>query len=597
MVEQAPPAADENNPPPQAAEGQPSATENSPASNAPPAKPPLRIGERLLAQGLISADQLQVALTEQKTTKKLLGTLLVEMGFITESALGEVLAESTGTQKFDSKSAMLDSAVVRLIPKELAIRHKVVPVMVENGTLKLAMADVYNVLAIDQVRRHVDRTTKIMPVYCSETEILELIDQYFDYEIAVDGILREIETGIRDHNKLDGRQEGYINPTVRLVNALLVDAIKMGASDIHFEPEGNFLRLRFRIDGQMIQIRSFHRDYWSAMLVRLKIMSGMNIAETRHPQDGRISYNVLGRDVDFRVATQPTVHGENVVLRLLDKTKSLVPLENLGFSEYNIAILKRLLKRPEGIIIVTGPTGSGKTTTLYSILSYINNIDTNIMTVEDPVEYQLPLIRQSNVREGAGMDFLTGIKSLMRQDPDIIFVGEVRDEDTALMAVRAALTGHQVFTSLHTNDALGAIPRLSDIGVPAHLLAGSLIGCLAQRLARKMCQSCKKPRPATEEECKILGLDITQSPQVYHAPGCPACRGKGYKGRTAIVEVLRIDRGLDELIATHSTRRVMMEYALENGFVTMQQDGINKVLAGEITIDELVNTIDLTDRL
>lgn len=564
------------------------------AQQAAPAPKPLRLGEKLINLGLVSEDQMQVALTEQKNSKKLLGAILVEMGFITESALGEVLAESSGTQKFDIRATMLDSAVVRSIPKELAQRHKVVPVGFENGVLQLAMADVYNVLAIDQVRRHVERGTKIVPVYATDSEILEVIDQYYEYEVAVDGILREIETGIRENNKLDGRQEGYVNPTVRLVNALLMDAIKLGASDIHFEPEGNFLRLRFRIDGQMVQIRSFHRDYWSAMAVRVKIMAGMNIAETRNPQDGRISYNVLGREVDFRVATQPTVHGENIVMRLLDKTKSLVPLENLGFSDHNINVLKKLLKRPEGIIIVTGPTGSGKTTTLYSILSYINDIGTNIMTLEDPVEYQLPLIRQSSVREGSGMDWLTGIKSLMRQDPDIIFVGEVRDEDTALMAVRAALTGHQVFTTLHTNDALGAIPRLGDIGVPAHLLAGTLIGSLAQRLARKLCQKCKKPRAATAEECRILGQ---QSATVYEPGGCAACRNKGFKGRTAIVEILRVDRGLDELIATHATRKVMLEYALENGFVTMQQDGISKVLSGEITLDELINTIDLTDRL
>ena len=518
------------------------------------------------------------------------------MGFITESALGEVLAESSGTKKFDPKSTMLDSTVVRRIPKEVAARHKVIPVSYENDTLQLAMADVYNVLAIDQVRRHMPKNTKIVPIYCTDSEILELIDQYYDYEISVDGILREIETGIRENTKLDGRQEGYVNPTVRLVNALLVDAIKAGASDIHFEPEGSFLRLRYRIDGQMIQIRSFHRDYWSAMVVRIKIMSGMNIAETRNPQDGRISYNVLGREVDFRVATQPTVHGENIVMRLLDKTKSLVPLEKLGFSEHNIGVLKKLIKRPEGIIIVTGPTGSGKTTTLYSVLNYINSIDVNIMTLEDPVEYQLPLIRQTSVREGS-VDFLHGIKSLMRQDPDIIFVGEVRDEETALMAVRAALTGHQVYTTLHTNDALGAIPRLGDIGVPAHLLAGSLIGCLAQRLARKLCSHCKKPHKATEEECRILGVDAAKPPNIYEPAGCEKCNNKGFKGRTAIVEILRIDKGLDELIATHSTRRVMMDYALENGFITMQQDGINKVLAGEIDLEELINTIDVTDRL
>jgi type IV pilus assembly protein PilB len=568
-----------------------------PEAESAPSRKPMRLGEKLVSLGLISPDQLQIVLTEQKSSKKLFGAILVEMGFITESALGEVLAESSGTQKFDPQSTMLDSAVVRRIPKEIASRHKVIPVSYENDMLQLAMADVYNVLAIDQVRRHLPRNTKIVPIYCTESEILELIDQYYDYEISVDGILREIETGIRDNTKLDGRQEGYVNPTVRLVNALLVDAIKQSASDIHFEPEGSFLRLRYRIDGQMIQVRSFHRDYWSAMAVRIKIMSGMNIAETRNPQDGRITYNVLGREVDFRVATQPTVHGENIVMRLLDKAKSLVPLEDLGFSDYNINVLKKLLKRPEGIIIVTGPTGSGKTTTLYSVLSYINDIETNIMTLEDPVEYQLPLIRQSNVREGTGLDFLNGIKSLMRQDPDIIFVGEVRDEDTALMAVRAALTGHQVYTTLHTNDALGTIPRLGDIGVPAHLLAGSLIGCLAQRLSRKLCQHCRQPHTATEEECKILGVETGKAPTIYKPGGCEKCGGKGFKGRVAIVEVLRIDKGMDELIATNATRRAMMDYALANGFVTMQQDGINKVLAGEIPLSELISTIDLTDRL
>lgn len=589
----------ENNNPSPASSINPAQPNSSSAGNVAATKPkPLRLGEKLVSLGLLSPDQLQIVLTEQKNSKKLLGSILIEMGFLTESALGEVLAESSGTKKFDSKSMMLDSEIVRLVPKEVAQRYKIVVVGYENDTLQLAMSDVYNVLAIDQVRRYVPKSTKIAPIYCTDSEILELIDQYYDYEISVDGILKEIETGIRDHsNKLDGKQEGYINPTVRLVNALLVDAIKSGASDIHFEPEGSFLRLRYRIDGQMMQIRSFHRDYWSAMVVRIKIMSGMNIAESRNPQDGRISYSVQGRDVDFRVATQPTVHGENIVMRLLDKEKSLVPLENLGFSDHNISLLKKLLKRPEGIIIVTGPTGSGKTTTLYSILSYINDIETNIMTLEDPVEYKLPLIRQSSVREGAGLDWLGGMKSLMRQDPDIIFVGEVRDADTALMAVRAALTGHQVFTTLHTNDAIGCIPRLGDIGVPGHLLAGSLIGALAQRLARKLCPHCKKPRPATAEECRVLDTDAEKPPTIYDAAGCDKCKYKGHKGRVAIIEILRVDRQMDELIATRSTRSKILEHALSQGFLTMQQDGIAKVLAGEISIAELISTIDFTDRL
>lgn len=557
---------------------------------------PMRIGERLISLGLISKDQLEIALREQAKSKKLLGSILISMNFITESALGEVLAESTGSERFDVKSTMLDANLLAMVPRDVCMRNKVIPVELAGTTVKLAMVDVYNVLAIDQVRRHLDKSIKIIPIYCTETEINELIERYYNYDLSIDGVLREIETGIRDRTQLDGREEGYVNPTVRLVNALLIDAIRQGCSDIHFEPEGSFLRLRYRIDGALQQIRSFHRDYWPAMLVRLKIMSGMNIAETRSAQDGRISMVALGREVDFRVATQPTVYGENVVLRILDKSKSLVPIESLGFSEHNLELLKRCLKRPEGIIVVTGPTGSGKTTTLYSVLGFINSIDVNIMTLEDPVEYQLPLIRQTNVREGV-IDFQSGIKSLMRQDPDIIFLGEVRDQETAVMAVRAALTGHQVFTTLHTNDALGTIPRLGDIGVPPHLLAGSLICTMAQRLARKLCVHCRSPRQATAEEVRLLRLDESVPYRVHDAVGCDQCGFKGYKGRLGLHEILRIDHGMDELIATKATRNQMMEYALQNGFVPMVQDGISKVLQGLIDIPELMNTVDLTDRL
>lgn len=572
-----------------------SVVESGLGKKAPEAKP-MRIGEKLIALGLISKDQLEIALREQVKSKKLLGATLIAMNFITESALGEVLAESSGSERFDVKSTMLDSNLLALVPRDVCVRNKVIPVEQDGQTVKLAMVDVYNVLAIDQVRRHLDRTIKIIPIYCTETEINELIERYYNYDLSIDGVLREIETGIRDKTQLDGREEGYVNPTVRLVNALLIDAIKQGTSDIHFEPEGSFLRLRYRIDGSLQQIRSFHRDYWPAILVRIKIMSGMNIAETRSAQDGRISMVALGREVDFRVATQPTVHGENVVLRILDKSKSLVQIDQLSFSEHNLELLKRCLKRPEGIIVVTGPTGSGKTTTLYSVLGYINSIDVNIMTLEDPVEYQLPLIRQTNVREGV-IDFQSGIKSLMRQDPDIIFLGEVRDEETAVMAVRAALTGHQVFTTLHTNDALGTIPRLGDIGVPPHLLAGSLICTMAQRLARKLCKHCRTPRVATQEECKLLHFDLSHPPTVHEAVGCEKCGFKGYKGRMGIHEILRIDHGMDELIATKATRNQMLEYALQNGFVPMVQDGISKVLSGDIDIPELINTVDLTDRL
>lgn len=553
---------------------------------------------KLIRMGLVSEDQLIIAKQEQKKSGKMLGQILVEMGFLTDSACAEVLAESTGSERFDAKGAVLDPILVRKIPKEIATRNKMIAVVLEGNKLQLAMSDVYNVIAIDQVRRYFESNIQIIPVFCMENEVLEMIDQYYDYDTSIDGILKEIETGIRENKAdIDGESESYINPTVRLVDALLVDAIKTGASDIHFNPEGSFLRLRYRIDGKLKQVRVLHISYWPAIVVRIKIMSGMNIAESRKPQDGRISYHVMGREVDFRVATQPTIHGENIVMRLLDKRKALMPMQKLGYSERNQGLIKKLLLRPEGIIIVTGPTGSGKTTSLYSMLQHINNIDTNIMTLEDPVEYQLPLIRQTNIRDGAGVTFSGGIKSLMRQDPNIIFLGEVRDEDTALMAVRAALTGHQVFTTLHTNDALGAIPRLVDIGIPHHLLAGSLIGIFAQRLARKLCDHCKQEKLATPEEARILGFEPDEAPYIYEHKGCEKCNHTGYKGRTAIIEILPIDKGMDELIATGATRNELYEYALESGFIPMPEDGIDKVITGEMDIAELIRTIDMTERL
>ena len=308
-------------PPPANNDAQPPVENNDKAEDA---KPKMRLGEMLVSNGLISEDQMDVALKEQKASGKMLGATLVEMGFITESVLGEVLAESSGSATFDPKSAMLDSALVRQLPKDVATRHKVIPVSMNDEDLQVAISDVYNVIAIDQIRRHFPRNVKVTPVYCAESDILELIDQYYDYEVQIDGIIKEIETGIQEDKKLDGTQEGYVNPTVRLVNAILVDAIKNGTSDIHLEPEGSFVRVRYRIDGQLVQARSLHSDYWAAILVRIKIMSAMNIAETRAPQDGRIAFSVAGRDVDFRVATQPTVHGENIVFRLLDKTLSLI---------------------------------------------------------------------------------------------------------------------------------------------------------------------------------------------------------------------------------------------------------------------------------
>jgi type II secretory ATPase GspE/PulE/Tfp pilus assembly ATPase PilB-like protein len=332
---------------------------------------------------------------------------------------------------------------------------------------------------------------------------------------------------------------------VRLVNALLVDAVKRGASDIHFEPEYAFLRIRYRIDGVLETVRSLHKTYMPGITVRVKVVSDMNIAETRAPQDGRLSLTLNGRPVDFRVSTQPTIYGENIVLRVLDREKSIISLDRMNLAKETLAKLGVMLSRPEGILIVTGPTGSGKTTTLYSLLAQVNDETVNIMTLEDPVEYPLTLMRQTSVNEVARMDFANGIRSIMRQDPDIILVGEVRDKETAEMAFRAAMTGHQVFTTLHTNSALGAFPRLLDIGIQPDIMAGNIIGVIAQRLVRVLCPHCKEAYAPTPEERALLGRMGEAATYIYRGVGCNHCDNKGYKGRSAIMELLVMDGDLD----------------------------------------------------
>ncbi|MBP7710350.1 MAG: type II/IV secretion system protein [Rickettsiales bacterium] len=557
------------------------------------------IGTRLLDKKVISEDQLTIALKEQARLKdaKTLGAILVEMGFVSEGALGEILNESTGIKKFDIKASIIDAKLVKKVPKEFATHNKLIPVSYTADSITIGMSDVFDIIAIDQVRRYFPPNFRINPVYVPEAEIIHAIDQYYDYEMSIEGILKEIESigsaKINDETQLKG---DYKSPMVRLVDAILTDAVHRGASDLHFEPENLFLRIRYRIDGKMVQIRSIHKDYWTATAVRIKIMSGMNIAESRKPQDGRINSEILGRKIDFRVSTQPTIHSENIVMRILDEKQSIMTLEKLGFSEHSMNLIKKVVQRPEGVIILTGPTGSGKTTTLYTVLSYINSIDKNIMTLEDPVEYRIPLIRQSNIRTDVGMDFASGIKALLRQDPDVILIGEVRDKDTAITALQAAMTGHQVYTSLHTNDALGAIPRLMNMGVPNYLMAGSLICIVAQRLARKLCPSCKKEHPVDALEKRLLGPKYSNVDKLFKAVGCDKCRG-GYKGRVVICEVLPFNRELDELVATSANRKEMLELSLKNGFVPIVEDGIQKVIAGITDLKELMRVVDLTDRM
>ena len=570
---------------------------NSPVSPSTAAK--RHIGQILISQGILTEDQLRIALLEQIKSKLPVGKLLVNLGFVSEATLRDALSEKLGLQSVDLSQIIIDSQAMKLVPRDFALRHHIFPMALDRdrGTLIVALSDINNIVAMDQLRARLRGELELESRLAGDTEISRAIEQYYGHELSIDGILHEIETGEIDYQSLAGAGEQYSQPVVRLIAALLADAVEKNASDIHFEPEQNFLRIRYRIDGVLRQIRSLHKTYWPAMAVRIKVLAKMNIAETRAPQDGRISLSLSGRQVDFRVASQATSHGENVVLRILDRQKGIVPLDGLGLESSQLDLLKRMISRPEGIILVTGPTGSGKTTTLYSILNHINSDTVNIMTMEDPVEYPMTLIRQTSVNDAAKMDFANGIRSLMRQDPDVILVGEIRDEETAIMAFRAAMTGHQVYSTLHTNSAVGAFPRLLDTGVTPEVMAGNMIGIVAQRLIRRLCKHCRQPYTATSAECRLLGVKVERPPTVYRAVGCDHCEYQGYRGRLAIMEILKLDVDIDELVARRATAREMQLAAIAKGFRTLADDGARRVLEGTTTLDELMRVVDLTDRM
>ena len=558
-----------------------------------------QLGQVLIAKGILSEDQLRIALLEQMKSNRPVGKLLVSLGFVSEATLRDALSESLGKRSIDLSNAIIDPSALTLIPRELAKRHHLLPLDydAEHQRLTVAISDVNDLVALDKVRGLASDSLEIDTLLAGETEIDRAIDLAYGYELSIDGILHEIETGEIDFRGLQSSADEYSQPVVRLIDSILTDAVKREASDIHFEPETGFLRIRYRIDGMLRQVRSLHQSYWPAMAVRIKVISGMNIAETRAPQDGRITLNMRGRQIDFRVSVQPTIHGENIVLRILDRQKGLVPLEGLGLTERHLDQLKLMISRPEGIILVTGPTGSGKTTTLYSVLNHINSEGLNIMTLEDPVEYPMTMVRQTSVAEAAKLDFANGIRSMMRQDPDVILVGEIRDADTAEMALRAAMTGHQVYSTLHTNSAIGAIPRLLDIGILPDIMAGNIIGIIAQRLVRRLCLHCKTPYQAEAHEARLRGGADAPKPVIFRPCGCERCDFQGYRGRLAIMELLRLNSDLDELIARRSTAREIRQLAERQGFVSLADDGLRRVLDGSTSIEELGRVVDLTDRM
>ena len=553
------------------------------------------IAQKLLKEKVISHDQLEIVKKEQIRLKntKTIGAILVSMGFIAEKALGEVLNQTTGVKKFDLKSCIIDPNLIKIIPKTVCVNNSLIPLFVDGKNVTIAMSDIFDIVGMDRIKKLFPGDYRIKPVYAATSDILNTIDQYYDYEMSIDGILKEIESGKAVINESDVNND-YSSPMVRLVNAILADAVHKRASDIHFEPENYFLRIRYRIDGKMVQVRSVHKDHWKTIAVRLKIISDMNIAESRKPQDGRIETEILGRKIDFRVSSQPTVNGENIVMRILDESQSILSLREIGMNNHNLKLLSKLVRKPNGVIIITGPTGSGKTTTLYTILSEINSIDKNIMTLENPVEYHIPLIRQSNIKEDVGMSFGKGIESIMRQDPDVILIGEIRNKETAIAAIQSAMTGHQVFSSLHTNDALSAIPRLENIGVPSYLLAGTIICVIAQRLTRKLCENCKITRPINDLEKKLL-KKYPKVTHVSHPKGCDRCNNAGYYGRTPLMEILPFDKNIDDMILNRASRSDFANYMKKMGFMSMSDDAILKIAQGVTTLDEVSKVVDMTD--
>ena len=559
------------------------------------------LGEQLLEKGALSEDQLRIALFEQQSSGDPLGRILVRLGFVTEATIRDMLSETGDAKIIDLRNISVDPDVLARVPIDVAKQYNIFPINYneERKIISIAVANPNDLLLADQIRAFLGGDYELEFMVAEESEISRAVDEYYGLELTIEGILREIETGEEsDSSSLQG--EGSSNPIVRLVNAFMNDAVKRGASDIHFEPEESFLRVRYRIDGVLRQIRSLHRSYWNSMAVRLKVMSEMNIAESRLPQDGRISFTLYGRIVDFRVACQPTTNGENFVMRILDQQRNISKVENLGLNQKADKMLRLILSRPTGVLMVTGPTGSGKTTTLYSIVQHLNTVGVNIMTLEDPVEYPLPMIRQSAVSENSKMDWATGIKSLLRQDPDILLIGEVRDNETAELVFRAAMTGHVVLTTLHTNSAIGVIPRLTDMGVLPDIMATNISGVLAQRLVRKLCVKCKRNKENLSDLDKTVlprlfpDVDIEKA-TIQESVGCAVCEYQGYRGRAAILELLRFNDELDEMIAQRSTVKEFREKASQSGlFFSMAESGGEKVLGGETSLEEIGRVVDLT---
>jgi type IV pilus assembly protein PilB len=547
----------------------------------------LDLQQLLLNQNLLTQEQLDKAMEEMKRLKRPLETLVVELHLIDRATLYHAIAKRQGFNYMPLDNLKPDDKITALLPEALSYKTESVPIKLEGNTLHVAMVDPADLGALDQIQL---QTGMLLELYiASPAEIEEARASVYSKNIMGANLLTDIAEAKGDQ-KMDFGDGSNI---IKVVDLIITQAVRDRASDIHIEPEHELLRIRFRIDGILHEIPSPPKDWESAIISRIKVLSGMDIAESRIPQDGHFQSKIDEKIIDFRVSSIPTIYGENLVIRLLDTASVMIGLEKLGFStDADLKAYETLISKPYGIILSTGPTGSGKTTTLYSALMRINTIDRNIITIEDPVEYRLGLIRQIQVNPRAGITFANGLRAILRQDPDVIMLGEIRDLETAVTAIQSALTGHLVFSTLHTNDAASSVTRLINMGVEPFLISASLVGVLAQRLVRMICEHCKESYEPSAAIIKKWGLANKKGALLYRGKGCDFCKGTGFRGRTGLYELLVCDDEIREMIISGASHTQLRKKAQEKGMRLLSEDGLSKALAGKTTLEEVARVCE-----
>ncbi|WP_026888384.1 GspE/PulE family protein [Clostridium beijerinckii] len=554
-----------------------------------------RLGNILVNAGKITGYQLQEALKSQRTLGKKLGEILLDSKIITEEDIIEAVEQQTGIKKVDLNTINFDRKAITLIPQNLCDKYLLIPFGFDNNKIKVALADPLNIFAIDDVA--ISTGFEIESFISRKADIKKFIGIYYSSQQvnnAAIQLAKESNKTIKNNKQaVDEMSEVNSAPVVKMVDYLFRNSVEMKTSDIHIEPFENEIRIRYRIDGKLQTVNTLGIESLGPLVTRIKILAGLNIAEKRIPQDGRIMFDVGGAQVDLRVSILPVVNGEKIVIRILNTNGGVLNTKQLGMSEENIHRLNRIIGNPHGIILVTGPTGSGKSTTLYSILNELNSNSVNIITVEDPVEYTMNGINQVSVNEKAGLTFANGLRSILRQDPDIIMIGEIRDEETAEIATRAAITGHLVLSTLHTNDAPSSIIRLVDMGIKPYLVSTSVVGVIAQRLVRKICNNCKEAYGASEYEKEVLEKNINTPLTLYKGTGCGYCNNTGYSGRVGIYEIMEITRKHREAINIGSNSDAIRDISIESGMKTLESECRDLVIGGVTTIEELSTVASL----